>query len=208
MTVIETPENVLAFWFGDALSDPALASARMPFWFEANEDVDDHIRARFRGTLAAASSGKLTSWVETPHGALAQIIVLDQFPRNLFRGTPDAFRHDPQALAAARAALERFGFDSLHCVEQGFLAMPFQHCEDLPCQDEGVAWFERIVQSAPPQWREFVTGFLDYAKLHRDLIARFGRFPHRNGILGRAATPAEAEFLRDNDENFGQSAKT
>lgn len=121
--------------------------------------------------------------------------VLDQLPRNLERGTPEAFACDAQALDAARRAIARGHDAELHPVERAFLLLPFEHAEDRDAQEESVRRFEALVREAPPEWRDVLAPFVDYAREHRDVIARFGRFPHRNAILGRASTGAERAFL-------------
>ena len=132
------------------------------------------------------------------------IIVLDQFPRNIHRATPAAFEHDAQALDVARRGVGRGHLKSLHMLEQSFFLMPFQHSEDLSAQIEGLALFERLAADAPPKWDKIAQEIVYYARLHREIIARFGRFPHRNAILGREAKPAEEEYLAHRKESFGQ----
>jgi uncharacterized protein (DUF924 family) len=201
-----TPEAVLAFWFADALEAPAKAQARMPFWFEANADTDRRIAERFSTTLEAAAAGALDGWQAQPRECLALVIVLDQFPRNMHRGTAAAFEHDARALAATRRGIASGHLGALATLEQGFLLMPFQHCEDLACQREGVERYRRMVAGAAAEWREVAQGMLDYAVRHLEIVERFGRFPHRNAILGRPSTAAETEYLESNPESFGQAA--
>jgi uncharacterized protein (DUF924 family) len=199
-----TPEAILAYWFADALESPAKAQARMPFWFESNAETDREIAQRFSSTLEAAAAGGPDEWEGRSRACLALVIALDQFPRNIHRSTAAAFAHDAQALAVARRGIASGYLRELATLEQAFLLMPFQHCEDLACQREGVAHFRRMVEEAPPQWREVAAGMLDYAERHLAIIERFGRFPHRNAILGRPSTAAEAEYLESNSESFGQ----
>ena len=202
------PEDVLEFWFADALSDAAKAAQRMSFWFSSDRETDRDIAQRFSSTLESASGGVLQSWSAEPHSALALVIVLDQFPRNVYRATAAAFAHDLHALEITRQGVAAGHLDFLHPIEQGFFIMPYQHCEDLACQREGLPLFERVVENAAPEWRGLVQGFLDYAVLHLRIIQRFGRFPHRNAILGRESTPEELEYLRSNTGAFGQAIST
>lgn len=201
------PEDILDYWFADAARDAAKAQERLGFWFRASAEHDREITQRFASTLAAAADGSLSHWETEPHSALAVVIVLDQFPRNIHRATPGAFAHDAEALNVARHGIGAGYLRALTPVEQGFFAMPYQHCEDLAGQRESVTLFSRIAHDAPPEWRSVADGMVQYARLHLELVERFGRFPHRNAILGRASTPEEIEFLKTNTESFGQTAR-
>lgn len=173
----KTPHEVLEFWFSDQMR---------PYWFAKSDDIDRDIAARFSDTYEAAHAGRLDDWMDAPDSALALVIVLDQFPRNMFRGTPGAFASDDLALQHARAAVDA-GFDrQIEPGRRAFLYLPFEHSEDLPDQTRSVELFESLGDP----------GYLDYAVQHRDIIVQFGRFPHRNAILGRDSTPEEAEFLK------------
>jgi len=200
---LPTPEDILDFWFGDALADPAKAMQRMAFWFKSSRETDRLIAERFAMIVETAGEG-LAGWEALPRACLALVIVLDQFPRNIHRGTPAAFEHDEEALAVARRGIAAGHLGALATVEQAFLLMPFQHREDLACQREGVALFEGMVREASQEWRTLAGENLKYARLHLDIIERFGRFPHRNAILGRASTAAETEYLETSTESFGQ----
>ena len=134
--------------------------------------------------------------------------MLDQFPRNIHRAREAAFAHDDQALRVARRGVAVGHLEALTTMEQAFLLMPFQHCEDLDCQREGLALFERMLAGAPAPWHAVAENVVNYARLHLELVERFGRFPHRNAILGRASTPAELEYLNSGAETFGQSGAT
>jgi uncharacterized protein (DUF924 family) len=188
------PAEILDVWFG-----PDLAPWQ-PRWFVADPAFDAAIRDRFGALLAPARDGALDAWAATPDGALALLLVLDQFPRNLHRGTPMAFASDPHARTIARRAVLRDRMDlgfppSARC----FLYLPFEHAEDATCQDLSVALFEGLrddpVHAAPG-------GSIAYAWAHRAVIRRFGRFPHRNAALGRATTAAEAEYLAQPGAGF------
>lgn len=170
-------EEVLRFWFQET---------RPQAWFTRDEAVDAEIRKRF-GALHSSLTEKVPATVTaTPLGALATVIVLDQFSRNLYRNSPRAFAADPTALAIAQEAIAA-GFDrELDMRQRMFLYMPFQHSEDRALQARSVELFEALGEPTA----------LDYARRHRDVIDRFGRFPHRNRILGRESTPEEIEFLK------------
>ena len=180
--------RVLDFWFGT----PGAADHGKPrkSWFEKNDAFDVEIRERFGDLLAQAASGRLDAWQSRPRGALALIVLLDQFPRNMHRGKPAAFACDARALAVARHAVAR-GFDrGLLPVERWFVYLPFEHAENLAMQRESLRLFAGL-KSFPDS-----AGILDYPKRHFDVIARFGRFPHRNEILGRPSTAEETAFLK------------
>ena len=172
---IKDPTGVFAFW-------RAAGSGK---WFDTDDAFDSEIRTRFLGTYEAAASGALNSWEATPEAALALVLLLDQFPRNMFRGTPRAFAADPLARAVAHRAIAR-GFDErVPRSEQLFFYLPFEHSEDPADQERCVALCRNSADADALKW----------AELHADVIRRFGRFPHRNPILGRASTPEEETFL-------------
>jgi uncharacterized protein (DUF924 family) len=201
-----TPEDILQFWFGDALAEPAAAARRTSFWFGAAPAVDEEIARRFGTVLRSAVSGALAHWESQARSCLAVIVVLDQFPRNIYRGTSAAFACDAQALGITRRGVAVGYLRALRIPEQAFFLMPFQHAEDRAAQREGLALFERLHGEAPAEWRAFTQGIIDFARLHLDIVERFGRFPHRNGILGRVSTAPELEYLAANSQSFGQSA--
>jgi uncharacterized protein (DUF924 family) len=197
-------ERVLAFWFADAASDPTRAGARIPAWFEVNAAFDEAIRSELGDVMARAARSELAAWEQSPRGALALVILLDQFPRNVFRGSARAFATDAPALAVARRALAAGHDDALAPIEHLFLLLPFEHAESLAAQDECVARAEALAASCPPAWREVMGSFVPFALQHRAVVERFGRFPHRNAVLGRASTPAEEQFLASGAKAFGQ----
>jgi uncharacterized protein (DUF924 family) len=194
-----SPETVLTFWFGPPGAPPLTNAAR---WFERDDAFDAEIAARFAETLRRAAAGELEAWRETPTGALALVIVLDQFSRNLHRDSPLAFANDPAARDVAKDVRARRFDRALAPLERSFLYLPYEHAEDLALQEESVVLFTELAASAPPELAESLRSSLDYAQRHRDVIARFGRFPHRNAVLGRASTPAELEFLKEPGSRF------
>ena len=190
-------QQVLDFWFGAPGS--AERGQTRALWFTKRDDTDALIRTRFGALIDAALRGELDAWArvdeDPPHGALALIVLLDQFTRNAFRDTARAFAGDAQALAVATALVEA-GLDrSLTLLERQFVYLPFEHAESLPLQQHAVTLFTQLAADglAEP---------LDWAIKHRDVIARFGRFPHRNQQLGRASTPAEVSFLTQPGARF------
>lgn len=176
-------EDVLTFWFRE--SKPAQ-------WYRRSKSFDDEIGARFGAIHQAAATGAFDAWRAKPRTALARIIVLDQFSRNMFRDDRRAFAQDPLALAAAQDAVSR-RFDLLFPAKmQAFFLMPFMHAEDLSAQEDSVRHFKTRQRGA---------GNLSYAIEHRDIVKRFGRFPHRNKVLGRKSTPAEIQYLKSGGFN-------
>ena len=201
-----TAEEIHRYWFEDTLAAPSQASARMSFWFRPARETDRHITLVFGPVLREAARGALDAWQLQARSCLALVIVLDQFPRNIHRGTPAAFEHDAVALRITRRGIAAGHLPELAALEQAFFLMPYQHCEDLSLQREGIALYDRMLNDAPPEWREVLEGFVAYARKHAELIERFGRFPHRNAILGRVSTAAERAFLESNSESFWQEA--
>ena len=186
----DEPQAVLDFWFGhdDAVRDE---------WFRKDPAFDAQIAQRFGPLIERALCGELSAWQAVPASALALIVVLDQFTRNAFRDSPRAFAGDALALSAARAAVAS-GFDqSLTPVQRSFAYMPFEHAEDMASQNEAVRLFTALAKAQPP-----LSDTLDYALRHRAIVERFGRFPHRNAVLGRESTPEEIEFLKQPGSSF------
>jgi len=147
-------------------------------------------------------AGELTSWGETPHGELARIILLDQFPRNIYREQPRAFAYDMQALSWTLEGLAKQSDQQLRPVERVFFYLPLEHAEDLGHQETSVKLFRELVEAVPQEQRNTFAGFFDFAVRHHDIIDRFGRFPHRNVILGRESTSEEEEFLTQPGSSF------
>ncbi len=197
-------EEVLAFWMGDSASSPERAEARKSFWFAPDPEVDRDVATRFAADVDRAATGACERWAEDPRGRLALVIVLDQFPRNLHRGTAEAFGHDAAALAVARAGVESGQCDDFGVVDRAFLLMPYQHVEDLALQRESVALTRQMVEQAPAEWRAVAEGFAGYAREHCEIVERFGRFPHRNRLLDRESTEEERVYLEQGAPDFGQ----
>lgn len=172
----ETPATIIAFW----------RDVGPKGWFEKNVAIDDEIRRRFLAIHEAAAAGKLTNWEENAEGALALLILLDQFPRNMFRGEARAFATDPLARAVASRAILS-GFDGALPDMRGFFYLPFEHSENLADQERSITLYKTVGDNEGLKW----------ANVHADIIRRFGRFPHRNAVLGRVTTPQEQAFLDD-----------
>lgn len=206
------PETILTYWFADALTGLPALQARMDFWFANDAKIDDEIRQRF-GHLPELLRNQPDYWLaqdQTTQGqatqdqtTLAKVIVWDQFTRNIYRGSAQAFAYDDLALATAEQAIEQSIFKRIHPVYGHFLMLPFEHSEEFTVQEQGVAISASLLHQAPAELIPMFEHFLKWARIHRDLIARFGRFPHRNQALNRQSTPEELEYLRDG-ERFGQ----
>jgi uncharacterized protein (DUF924 family) len=189
-------QEVLDFWFLPSSSDGY--GTQRAVWFRKDDGFDAEIARRFGATIEQAVAGGLREWDDAgPQGVLARILVLDQFTRNAGRGTPASFAGDALALAAARQLADSGADQALMPVQRWFAYMPFEHAEDAAMQARSVELFTALAQQ-----NEGFNGILDYAHRHRGVIARFGRFPHRNPILGRASTPEEAEFLAQPGSGF------
>jgi uncharacterized protein (DUF924 family) len=208
-----TATALLDFWFGTTREDPAAFGAQSTLWFGARGETveqrnarDEDLRQRFGDLVARAASGDLDVWVSTPRGRLALILLLDQLPRNLYRGTARAFATDAAARALCEQGLATGDDVKLTPIERVFFYLPLEHAEDLAAQQRCVALFTTLLAAVPADQRGTYEGYLHYAEWHRDLIARFGRFPHRNALLGRTATPEEIAYLEGGGATFGQSA--
>jgi uncharacterized protein (DUF924 family) len=187
-------DAILDFWFGPK-GDPVHGTQREA-WFKKEPHFDAQIVTEHREDHERALEGYFDSWMGVPRRCLALIVALDQFPRNMFRGTPRAFAADAKALATAKYAVA-LGFDrGMLPVERLFAYLPFEHSEDLDDQRRSVALFESM-EDCPKK-----ASWVDYAVRHLVIIERFGRFPHRNAILGRASTPEELAFLREPNSSF------
>jgi len=185
--------EVLDFWFAERCR---------ALWFVRDDAFDGEIREGFAGLAAEGAAGRLAEWEDSPEGALALVILLDQFHRNLHRGAPQAFAADSLAREVADRAIGR-GFDlETPWERRSFFYLPFEHSEDSPDQDRAVAIFRDWVDSSPAERRAHAEEQFDYVLRHHEIIRRFGRFPHRNAVLGRASTPVETAFLQEPRSSF------
>jgi uncharacterized protein (DUF924 family) len=187
--------EVLDFWFGRP-GDADHLQTRAE-WFRKDEAFDAQIAQRFGALIDAALRGELAPWARQPQSALAQVIVLDQFTRNTRRGTAGMFAGDARALAAARAICNAGDDSRMAGVQRQFVYLPFEHAEDLADQLESLRLFAQLGRDEPA-----LAGLLEWAQKHHDIVARFGRFPHRNAALGRASTAEEIEFLKQPGSGF------
>jgi uncharacterized protein (DUF924 family) len=201
---LPTPQAVHTFWFGDIADEVECAQRNYARWFERGRELDEPVRERFAGLLAAAARGEADHWQATPRSALALVLVLDQFPRHIHRGGARAFATDARARAVCEAGIAA-GLDArlLH-LERSFFYLPLEHAEDAHAQQRCVALAEHLAASCQPGLRPIMEEGVRYARMHRDTIARFGRFPHRNAALGRDTTPEEARYLAQGAQRYGQ----
>lgn len=198
-------ERVLSFWFkAQTLSAPQI-DARMDTWFGEDPAFDHEIELTFADDIERASQGKLAHWAETPRGRLALILLIDQFRRNVHRGSAAAFSHDNLALKLCVEGAMRKMDNELTAIERVFFYMPLQHAESRRVQEKSLAIYERLAKAVSATYRETFETVAQFAELHHDIVERFGRFPHRNTLLGRKDTPEEREYLAGDDApDFGQ----
>jgi uncharacterized protein (DUF924 family) len=211
--------RIREFWFGKSLTGPlpgqgemasrAVAfSRRASLWFEANPQLqgqqDELIRSSFQGLVERAARGELAGWADSPRRRLSLIILLDQFPRHIYRGTPQAFAHDAEALALTLSGMQLAADGALNIIERLFFYMPLQHTESTEVQDESVSAYRRLVSESPAELKSTFESALESAEEHRALIRQFGRFPHRNQLLGRDNTTEEEAYFKKGGERFGQ----
>lgn len=196
------PADILDFWLGSldarGWSPPEVAQR----WFIATPEFDAAIRDRFEGTWQAIRSGRRDGWLESPRDLLAYVIVLDQLGRNMFRGTPAMFAGDDLARAATLKATGAGWDQDLATAERCFLYMPLMHSERLEDQEHCVALFDALRLTADPSLAPTLSRNLEFAVRHRDIVQRWGRFPHRNATLGRPSTEEERAFLQTPGSSF------
>lgn len=195
MTDASRIEHVLDFWLGPIGADGRVEADRPKQWFKEDAKLDRDIGDRFGDWVEGAARDELEHWRGTARGTLALIVVCDQFPRNMYRGTPRAWALDAKAQSLTTGAVDAGTDRELRIVERAFFYMPLMHAEDLDLQDRSVALFAALEREAPAAVAELASSFHYHARKHRDVIARFGRFPHRNVVLGRDSTDEEQTFL-------------
>ena len=193
---------VLSFWLGEVPLCNAAALEKRAMWFSKSEALDAEIAHRFGDDVLDAQAGEYDHWAQTAEGTLALLILLDQFTRNIWRGQPASFAGDAKALAVAKRALAQ-GRDAQVCpVARIFFYLPLEHAEDMACQDASVAAFEHLAAKADAQTQALFQMTAEYAHKHREVIAQFGHFPHRNRMLGRTSTAAEEVYLAQPGAGF------
>jgi len=204
--IVDQALDLLGFWFG-RLAEGFSDEEHRRRWFSGGPEFDAECRANFSSLLAQGADGELDGWLDAPKTCLAFILLCDQLPRNIHRGTPLAFATDGPALNAARTGIER-GYDrTLGFDERCFFYLPFEHSESLVDQHTCVGLFSQLRDQTPAGHRHLTGNYLQFAHQHRDIIQRFGRFPHRNAVLGRDSTDTEQEFLKTGN-SFGQAGSS
>jgi uncharacterized protein (DUF924 family) len=206
---VDEARSVREFWFGTLPLTAAQLQQRMRFWFGSEptpvrRERDEAIRSRFAQLLERAGGGELDSWADGPRRRLSLIILLDQFPRNIYRGSARAFAYDARALGLALSGMQSAADAALDVVERVFFYMPLQHAESREVQDESVAAYRRVLAEASADVHAFFASSLRSAEHHRSIIEQFGRFPHRNRVLERPSTPEEERWLARSADSFGQ----
>ena len=202
---METRRSILDFWFGkdaDRLLDATVAGRQSALWWGKDPDVDAGIRRRFASLQRAAGAGELSEWKKTPRPRLALILLTDQFPRNIHRDTPEMFAFDEIARELCKRGIESGADRKLRPIQRVFLYLPLEHAENVNDQARCVALMQRLVDEVETAEQAVFQRFVDYAVAHQRIIERFGRFPHRNSILGRETTPAERDFLKQPGSSF------
>ena len=192
------------FWFAGTGEDPDKIGARIKTWFTRDDAFDAIIRERFLKDFQDAEQGRLKAWEEDPKGLLALILLFDQFSRNLYRATPRAFSQDRLALSLSLGGIEKGQDQELGFLERAFFYLPFQHSEKLEIQEQSPKLFKKLASQAPRTLKKMFEGFVQHAREHRYIIRRFGRFPHRNVLLGRTSTAEEEAFLKTRTSWYGQ----
>ena len=199
--------EISEFWLGQSLTGPDAAAGRRDFWYSGGDAVDNEIRERFLGLVTKACDGELTEWGRTPEGAFVLIILLDQFTRNMFRNFPGAYAGDALAFSVVSDAIDNALDRELHPVQRIWLYHPFHHSEVAAEQDRGIRLLHDIRDTASEEWRPYIERSITGWTRHRNIVARFGRFPHRNHVLGRDSTLDESAFLETEGESFGQGPR-
>jgi uncharacterized protein (DUF924 family) len=199
---VETPQTILEYWFGSNPDDAAVAAERSNLWWSKSEAVDAEIRERFESLVLKGAAGELDHWASTPKSLLVLILLTDQYPRNIYRDSARAFAFDSKALAWCVDGIN-IGLDlMLRPIERVFFYLPLEHSESLEHQYQSVSLFRNLCDIVNADQKPAFENFLDFAVRHRNIIARFGRFPHRNKILGRQSTPEELTFLAEAGSSF------
>ena len=187
--------DIHRYWFGDLASPTAKNPEKAAIWFRQSDETDAHIRDTYGRYIAQAAAIDWDLDALSREEQIGLVVLLDQFPRNIFRTSSEAFATDPKARGIARQLVDR-GIDRFYLAERTFIAVPFEHSEDIADQDFALFLVAQMAVEAPEDWKDELRGNLDYFIKHREIIAKFGRFPHRNAVLGRASTPDEIEFLK------------
>ncbi|MEM6988475.1 MAG: DUF924 family protein [Pseudomonadota bacterium] len=195
---------ILSFWFGPIADGDVVDGSKREMWFNGTPALDAEITNNFLGVYEDALAGSCSQWQHTAQGSLALVVLLDQFPLNMFRRSARAFESEHAAVAACEHAIEHGQDTELAFVERTFLYMPLMHAESTQHQAASVRHYSALVDAVPTNLREPAERTLSFAKSHSDIVSQFGRFPHRNKVLGRESRPEEIAFLDDNPASYGQ----
>lgn len=199
---MEDIKKILDFWFG-SLQDGFTKESKGTLWYMGGKETDEQIKIKFGTLVEKAANKELDGWKQTPEGRLALVILLDQFTRNIYRKTRQAFAHDTYAQKLCKEGIRKGDDRKLAPIHRLFLYHPLEHSENLEDQELGVQKMQEVQDEMPDKFKKRVQGFVDYTKQHRDIIKRFGRFPHRNQVMGRTSTKEELEYLKEG-ARFGQ----
>jgi uncharacterized protein (DUF924 family) len=202
--LVNKQDGILSFWFGPIKQDGTWSDYYAKRWFSSDPEFDDQIKLLFERDVENAALGRFQDWKECPKGRLALILLLDQFPRNLYRGTARAFAYDKRALALCLEGIELGQDKKLAPIQQQFFYMPLMHAEEKAIQDKSIEIFQTLSIRVPFKQKEYFENTLRFATLHHHIVQQFGRFPHRNSILGRTSTQEEQEYLNESNQSFGQ----
>ncbi|KAK9760758.1 hypothetical protein K7432_014877 [Basidiobolus ranarum] len=201
-------KRVLSYWFQDYKPGHSVPKALLQRWFAGTEEVDEHIRTNFKKDRDALfEEGKYEDELsKTAHGTLSMIILLDQFSRNLYRNSPKSFEADPKCVTMARRLIDTKMENELHPLERLFVYIPFEHAEDINHQKYAIKKFEEVVELCDEHCRPMAESFVTFGQRHKVVIEKFGRFPHRNEVVGRVSTQEEIDYLQNGGENFSKAS--
>jgi len=199
---MESPKTICEYWFGPSNDDLEVANQYSKRWWSKNAGVDAEIKTRFASYLPRVVNGELEQWRDSPLGTLALILLTDQFPRNMFRGTAQAFAYDAITRNFCKQGLKEKIDQELRPIQRVFFYIPLEHSESLADQEHCLQLFRQLADSAKPALQPTFEDYVNFAIRHRDIIERFGRFPHRNALLNRDSTQAEIEFLKTPGSSF------
>ncbi len=201
-SIDNTTDSVIGFWFGDQLSNRDINAQKKSVWWSKSEEVDREIRRRFESVTNALIRAEMEAMLASPRGILAAVICLDQFPRNMYRGTARSFAYDAAALKLAVAMVDQAWDQALRPIYRVFAYLPFEHSEDMAMQEKSLMLYDNLRNTVDEEERQMFDEYYQFAYKHFEFIARFGRYPHRNKILGRESTAEELAFLSRPGSSF------
>ncbi len=197
-------DEILNYWIGPPDLEPEGWGEKTKLWYASDPDLDNQIRVRFGAELTAAETGQREAWKQTPPGCLALLVLYDQFSRNLYRGTPEVYRNDAEAVSLTDQLVQSRQLAGLNIPAHLLVFHPYHHAEDPTRQERVLDLARSLLETSGAEWHETIRSNLTYMENHAEVIRRFGRFPHRNGILGRESTPEEIEHMQQDGRTFGQ----